>query len=191
MPGAPAVVKDYWRKHALEHIMPIRGDQQFPEGDLVIEILLWLIDGSVYEFGCGRGRLAGLFDRSQYLGGDISEPALQVAREANPGYTFINLDEIQPQELFDYGLLYTVALHMHTSALRKVLADLQRFCTSLIIAEIMQPEYAHPERMPPAFTRSEVDLKNIAESAGWALTGKYREPYLAYKDRNITFLVFE
>ena len=46
--------------------------------------------GRVLDYGCSSGALAELCRPEAYLGVDISEEALEVARASHPGYEFDN-----------------------------------------------------------------------------------------------------
>lgn len=45
-------------------------------------------DKTIFEYGCGVGRLCEMFDPALYIGMDISDKMIKVARQKHPAYTF-------------------------------------------------------------------------------------------------------
>ena len=76
-------------KHVIAQIWPAvyPGDDPWPDKDAP-DILRELCEGTVCEIGCGTGRVAALFKAKQYIGFDISELSLEVARKALPDHDF-------------------------------------------------------------------------------------------------------
>lgn len=66
--------------------------------------------GSVLDIGCGDGQQAQLYDFEDYLGIDISEKALDLARERNPSKAF----QLETNEPRDTHLSMDVMFHQVT-----------------------------------------------------------------------------
>ena len=80
------------------------------------------LSGSCLDYGCGWGQLAGSFE--DYVGVDISEEAIQLARSSNPNKEF----HVLPVDLdrkFDFGVCLSVLTHSLEPA--EVLADLFKY----------------------------------------------------------------
>jgi SAM-dependent methyltransferase len=182
---------EFWKLHALDHIMPIRGEQEYPEGWEALTMMTDIIDGSVFEIGCGRGRLADLWEPHLYIGADICSEALKEAKKANPKHEFHDMDTLVDVDKSDFVLMYTVALHMTDDMLIEMFERAHGFGETLVVAEVMDPTKAKPNRMPPVFNRTRGDIVALAAQAGWELDEFQTADYDAYVDTKITFLVFE
>ncbi|MGM0927534.1 MAG: class I SAM-dependent methyltransferase [Pseudomonadota bacterium] len=135
---------DYWRGNAqLAHITP-RG-QRFPEVGL-FAALRQACTGSVFELGCGDGRLAPAFAPEAYVGMDINPAALARARQANPAHRFTT--DWQPA---DTVLAYTVLLHVPDDDLPALLARMAGY-RRVVIGEILGRRWRTPG-VPPVFNR--------------------------------------
>jgi 2-polyprenyl-3-methyl-5-hydroxy-6-metoxy-1,4-benzoquinol methylase len=66
--------------------------------------------GRVLDYGCSSGALAELCRPEAYLGVDISEEALEVARATHPGYEFDN--KVSEHERFDVIAALAVLEHV-------------------------------------------------------------------------------
>jgi 2-polyprenyl-3-methyl-5-hydroxy-6-metoxy-1,4-benzoquinol methylase len=69
------------------------------------------LGGRVLDYGCSSGALAELCRPEAYLGVDISEEALEVARASHPGYEFDN--KVSEHERFDVIAALAVLEHVH------------------------------------------------------------------------------
>jgi hypothetical protein len=184
--------RDWWKANALKNIIPNRDGAEFPEGDEAINLLKELIgDDELFEYGCGRGRLAPLFDCDQYTGIDICEAALKQANKDNPDYLFVgDGEEFMRNEAPEWLLLYTVALHIPDAELAELLHHYQSISHRLMIAEVMDASKARPDTIPPAYNRDAQTIKAMAEEAGWKFEEIHKARYFAYQDTKITFLTF-
>ncbi|MCH4563352.1 class I SAM-dependent methyltransferase [Halomonas sp. EGI 63088] len=141
---------DYWRGNArLEHLTPI--GQRFPEVGL-FDALRQACRGSVFELGCGDGRLSAAFDPERYTGMDINPAALVRARQSNPGHRFTT--EWQPA---DTVMAYTVLLHVPDDELPAMMRRLQAY-PRIVIGEIMGRRWRTPG-LPPVFNRERAEYE--------------------------------
>lgn len=136
--------EQYWQSNQrLQHITP-PGDR-WPEVGLGEELGKWAT-GTVFEFGCGDGRLSPFFDTSNYIGYDINKHALKAARANNPLHSYTD----KPQQA-DTVLAYTVLVHVPDSAIMDVI-DLLKGYKRIIIGEIMGRKWRR-DGLPPVFNR--------------------------------------
>lgn len=135
---------DYWRGNTrLREITP-RGER-YPEVGL-FEALGRACRGSVFEFGCGDGRLSPAFSPELYAGFDINPAALAAAARANPGYRFVS--EWEPADTF---LAWTVLLHVPDDEIGTVLAEAEAY-KRIVIGEVMGRKWRRAGD-PPVFNR--------------------------------------
>lgn len=147
---------EYWENNkTLEHITP--AGIEWPEADLP-ESLLRACKGSVFEFGCGYGRLAQLFTPKQYTGYDINPAALAEARRRLPEHQFGA--EWAGADTF---IAYTVFLHIPDDEIRGVIEQAKANYDRIVIGEIMGRQWRRPGN-PPVFNR---DLQEYADLVGW------------------------
>lgn len=184
-------ITQYWKEHALDNIMPPRNGAEFPDGEIALQTLRTAVGpGDVLEFGCGRGRLAPLFEADNYLGVDISESALEVAKGANPRHWF---QLIEPFETLPYAptvFAYTVLHHIPDDLLLDACDQLMNNTDRIVVAEVMDPAFRH-ERTPPCLNRAAGEYVDIFTSKGWQLKEHHVVDYAAYQDRKMTVLEFE
>lgn len=134
----------YWRgNNTLAHITP--PGERFPEIGL-FPILKGVGKGTVFEFGCGDGRLSPAFDASSYIGYDINPAALDAARLNNPVHTYV--DVIAPADTF---LAYTVLLHVPDDEIQEVISIAKQY-KRIVIGEIMGRGWRR-QGNPPVFNR--------------------------------------
>ena len=167
---------DFWRANAsLWHITP-RGER-FPEVGL-FDALGSACRGSVFEFGCGDGRLAPAFHPDSYAGFDINPAALAAAREANPGHRYVT--EWVPSDTF---LAHTVLLHVPDDEIVALLERAKDY-PSVVIGEVMGRKWRRAGD-PPVFNREAEEYE--------AMMGRKADriavPYPRY-GCNLTMLVF-
>lgn len=136
---------DYWKSNSsLAHITP--PGERFPEIGL-LQILPSVCRGSVFEFGCGDGRLSPAFEVSSYIGYDINPAALEAARRNNPGYRYS--DKVCEADTF---LAYTVLLHVPDDEIQAVIGVARKY-RRIVIGEITGRQWRRAGN-PPVFNRS-------------------------------------
>jgi len=151
MPQSPA---EYWQSNRdLVHITP--PGVRFPEQNL-FAALQEAVTGSVFEFGCGDGRLSSAFSPDAYTGYDINPSALEAARKANPRHDYTG--EWVEADTF---LAYTVLLHLPDDKITAVIEKAKAY-KHIVIGEIMGRQWRRPGN-PPVFNR---DLAEYVEMIG-------------------------
>ena len=118
---------------------------RFPEVGL-FPALQRACTGSVFEFGCGDGRLSPAFHPERYSGFDINPTALLAAQKANPAHRYVI--EWAPADTF---LAHTVLLHIPDDEIRAVLERAKGY-DRIVIGEVMGRKWRRPGN-PPAFNR--------------------------------------
>lgn len=91
----------------------------------------FLTSGKILEVGCGGGRDAQILNKAgyEYVGTDISEGLLEVARRNNPNLTFLQKSVYGldfPQDNFDGFWASAVLLHIPKNRINEVLANIHR-----------------------------------------------------------------
>lgn len=189
-----ASIIGWWSQNALKEIRPNRNGAEFPEGKEVFDQLVASVgEGSVLEIGCGRGRLAPLFNRSLYTGVDLCKSAIETARARNPGYRFIHTDSFWacPNEFvtdIEAVFLCSVAIHLPERILSDLLRRLRPLARRLCISEIMDPTRLKMSRVPPTINRSPEHLSWVMLKAGWDVVARVDAPCLCYQNVNMTCL---
>ncbi len=169
---------EFWRGNTgLRDITP-KGER-FPEVGL-FEALGRACRGSVFEFGCGDGRLAPAFPIEQYAGFDINATALAAARVANPAHRYVT--EWEPA---DTWLAHTVMLHVPDDEIGRLL-ERTRDYPRIVIGEVMGRKWRRPGD-PPVFNR---DVTEYAALVARPIVDVIEVPYPRY-NCNLTMLVFE
>lgn len=102
--------------------------------------------GSVFEFGCGDGRLSSAFHPERYSGFDINPTALLAAQKANPTHRYVI--GWAPADTF---LAHTVLLHIPDDEIGAVLERAKAY-DRIVIGEVMGRHWRRPGN-PPAFNR--------------------------------------
>lgn len=169
---------DFWRGNACLRDITPKGER-FPEVGLH-DALRSACRGSVFEFGCGDGRLAPAFSPERYAGFDINPAALSAAAAANPGYRYIA--EWEPA---DTWLAWTVLLHVPDDELPALLARTSGY-SRIVIGEVMGRQWRRPGD-PPVFNR---EAHEYVELLGRELIDTIAVPYPRYRC-DLTVLVFE
>lgn len=145
---------EYWQNNStLAHITP--PGERFPEQGL-FDALQRAALGSVFEFGCGDGRLSPAFSSDAYTGYDINPTALEAARKGNPDHTYSA--EWTEAETF---LAYTVLLHVPDHQIESIIERAKQY-KRIVIGEIMGRQWRRPGN-PPVFNR---DLDEYVEMIG-------------------------
>lgn len=157
--------EQYWSaNNALEHITP--PGERFPE----VNLSHWLGQacyGSVFEFGCGDGRLSPFFLPSAYYGYDINQSALDAASIANPDHEYG--DEWRDADTF---LAYTVLLHLPDSAIQDVIDQAIDRYSRVVIGEIMGRKWRR-DGNPPVFNRELSEYEEMAGSKAKTFSVRY------------------
>lgn len=176
-----ATPADFWRGNTdLRDITP-RGER-FPEVGL-FDTLRRACRGSVFEFGCGDGRLAPAFPAEQYAGFDINPAALAAARVANPAHSFVT-----DWQLADTWLAWTVLLHVPDDAIGGVLERAASEYGRIVIGEVMGRQWRRPGD-PPVFNRSAAEYM-VMVGRHESRVATVEIPYPRYRC-DLTVLVFE
>jgi len=79
---------------------------------------------SVLDLGCGTGALAKMFPPSSYLGFDLDEPSIFLAKRLNPNYKFKVADCTSPnlgKQKFDFILVSGVIHHLDDKGFKKTM----------------------------------------------------------------------
>jgi SAM-dependent methyltransferase len=145
---------EYWRSNEkLQHITP--PGVRFPEVKL-FPALQSSVVGTVFEFGCGDGRLSPAFAADKYTGFDINPSALASARINNPEHRYC--EDWQQADTF---LAYTVLLHIPDEGICAVLNRAKQY-RRIVIGEIMGRAWRRGGN-PPVFNRA---LEEYAQMIG-------------------------
>lgn len=157
------MVAAFWKEqNGTRHITP-QGKCN-PEGNW-LEHEFRQFDGmTVCEFGCGPGRIAGLFDAKGYLGVDICEAAVTEARKRNPDYRFDVTDETSPIGPVDVIVCHTVLMHVPDEDLPKLL---RRFDADRVMVNEMLGRSWRREGTPPVFNREWFEYVDAFGAAGF------------------------
>ena len=111
----------------------------FPQGQQAIgqsaaRLLKHLCEDPVCEIGCGTGRIAKIFKGRNYIGVDINESAIAVARENISHGTFQKIKWDDPFPDAQKYLFYTVLLHIPDDEIKGVV---KRLKNRVVVAESM------------------------------------------------------
>jgi SAM-dependent methyltransferase len=143
---------DYWKGNVnLQHITPPGEDM--PEVDLFAALRV-ACRGTVFEFGCGYGRLAPCFRPDMYTGMDINPSALVAAKDRNPGHVFV-----EDWAEADTVLAHTVLLHIPDDEIQSVI-DRMKGYKRIVIGEIMGRSWRRGGN-PPVFNREVSDYADM------------------------------
>jgi SAM-dependent methyltransferase len=126
-------VKEYWEARAKEQGELTVGFSNSPEEiqnenyQVRQDFLSQFIDKDlvVLDFGCGIGRHCNLFSTNRYLGVDVTEDLIKFAKQRQPNYTFLKLED--PHLDFDFSYNYdaiftaTVLQHNSDEGVRRIL----------------------------------------------------------------------
>lgn len=166
MPRCPA---EYWKANEkLVHITP--SGVEFPETGLYPALQV-ACKGTVFEFGCGYGRLAGAFPADAYYGFDINVHAIEAATQRNPEHDFGF--EWRPADTF---LAYTVFLHIDDDEIGGVIESAKANYGRIVIGEIMGRQWRR-EGDPPVFNR---EAEEYGALVGWDYE-TIKVPYPRYR----------
>lgn len=159
---------EYWKNNAeLRHLTPVNN--RFPEIGL-FDSLRAACNGSVFEIGCGDGRLSPAFEPDQYCGYDINPAALAAARANNPRHKYV-----ESWQEADTVLAYTVLLHVADEDVNGIVSRMARY-KRIVIGEIMGRKWRTPGG-PPVFNRELFEYEGILGPAKRVIS----VPYPHYK----------
>lgn len=136
----------------------------------------------VLDVGCGTGTNAGRFQNAEYVGLDINERYLQMARARYPGQ-FVQADltkaELSPLGTFDTILVNSFLHHVSDEAVRQILSRLTRVLAFDGRVHIL--ELVLPARMSAARIMARLDRGRYARPIGsWReLFGEAFEPVIS------------
>lgn len=137
MAGIPlAKVKEYWDRRWARQGARTVGPNNWPlekQSKTHAERNKFIMgkvprDKHVLDYGCGIGRFSRLFHPSKYLGVDVCESLLSIARRENPGHTFELLPAPIPRSTqfpFEVFFTATVLQHNDDDAVRGILRSLR------------------------------------------------------------------
>jgi SAM-dependent methyltransferase len=181
---------DFWVKDGLRNIIP-PGTQHpagWDEAAFLRQVAGLLRVDTMFELGCGRGRLCGAFRPDQYLGVDINAEAIATASRENPGYTFQTIEYGAPYPTRDLCLAYTVLLHVDDNLIGGVAARIKAGVSQLLLVEILGRHWRRGGSKVPVFNRERADYEHLF--GPMTLEMEIRRPYRRYPGTEISFLHF-
>ncbi|MDP6491693.1 MAG: hypothetical protein QGG69_08000 [Kiritimatiellia bacterium] len=180
----------FWIDDSMRNITPHGAERPAGwEETAFLRELTGLLDfATVYELGCGYGRLCTAFRPDVYVGLDINPSAIERARKDHPEHSFrlIGFDGPYPEK--DLCLAYTVLLHIDDRHIREVADQITRTATRVLVAEILGRCWRRRGKVP-TFNRKREDYERLLSA--FRLEMEIRKPYLRYADTDISFLYFE
>jgi SAM-dependent methyltransferase len=189
-----------WRRDGLLNIKPhsLRFGE-FPEGWDVVSALrrvaASLPHERIAELGCGYGRLCQAFNPEKYVGVDINDAAIEVARARHPDYRFRTVAYVDEYPEADLYLAYTVFLHIPDRALREILTKICRSAAWIVIAEILDGR-KHDQgehctfRPQTVYSRTKREYEELLGGFDFICCEEIRKKYHFYKDAEISMLIF-
>lgn len=191
--------EEFWISNSVNNIIPNAG-VEFPEGFDVAAALKEAIgpERPIVELGCGVGRIASLFDPSEYIGCDISPAALATAKISAPNHQFRLIDKGICLPKSPCLLLYAVLLHINDANIFDFVQDAIAGRKRIVVAEIMDRRWRPPGKYP-SFNRDVEDYVLLFQSMGWQLSYARKHRYAHYdvpsvnqgRDSRLTVLAFE
>ena len=167
---------EFWRANTgLRDITP-RGER-YPEVGLS-DALRQACIGSVFEFGCGDGRLSPTFEPGAYFGFDINPTAIKAAHMLNPKYAYGH--EWKEADTF---LAHTVLLHIPDDEISGVIDRAKQY-RRIVIGEVMGRKWRRPGD-PPVFNREPEEYARLVGSYPQVI----KVPYPRYRC-DLDILVF-
>lgn len=161
---------------------------------------------TVLEFGCGTGRLAGMFLHATdclYTGVDVSDLAIAKARERfadrKDRFSVVEYGKA-PDSDFDAGFSYTVFLHVRDEDLGSIVEAVSSAVRHrFVVGEILGRAWRIPGQAdPPVFNRERQEYVDVFERFGWSFRELRAVPYRHYAgkapgggDEVVSFLVFD
>lgn len=162
------VIKQWSGSKGSNNVYPKRYGK-WPDEDSVRK-LQELCLGRVCDVGCGTGRCAEAFSPDRYVGIDINEDAIRVARREYPRYTFETVGWDDPYPVVDTYLFYTVLLHIPDDEL---IGIFNKTCNGnihsrLVVFECMNRENRNEDR--GNFQRDSQQYADVAAHVGRIVT---------------------
>ena len=154
-------VIQFWQGDKAAELSYPKHRGRWPDDDTV-DILHRLCRGNVCEIGCGIGRCSDAFKRSRYTGIDINEDAIRIAKQENPGYSFIAQSWDESYPIADTYLFYTTLQHIPDEDIPGVLA---RVKGRIVIQEIMLREFRNEMKL--RFHRTPDEYIHLLGAAGF------------------------
>jgi 2-polyprenyl-3-methyl-5-hydroxy-6-metoxy-1,4-benzoquinol methylase len=177
--------KELWRNNGIRDVTP--SDLDLPEGWDVRTYLSDIVgENSVIDIGCGYGRLSKEF--KNYTGVDINRDKILKARSDYPDKKFKLIDDVDElSETYDWGLLYTVLIHISDENIKRFVSQCVNHVDNIIVAEIMSRKFRSVSGKVPAFNRAVEEYVSIFEECGLQVNSITTKPYKKY-DYPITFI---
>lgn len=175
---------EYWSTGVgCEHLTPPRARTPEHAGFAPL-IKDWTAGRSVVDFGCGRGRLAHIFEPALYTGVDICPAAIDEAREQHPDHRF----EVAGRELPASDILFanSVLMHLPDDLLPETIRSFRS--ARVIVAEILGRHWRRPG-LPPVFNRDLVEYE-AAFAPRFHRTNLVTFPCAHYPGTDLTVLEF-
>lgn len=177
---------EYWSSgRGIRNCTPI--GKRWPEGESFAEYLVKLIGNrSILEFGCGVGRLAGLFDPKLYVGVDVASRALFIARHDFPRHRFMLIGGYPILPDTEVTLAHTVLLHIPDDKLRPTVSH---FRSNIVyVSEILGRQWRR-DGDPPVFNRELDEYRSVFEPE-YRLSAVVHRPYPYYPETALTIMTF-
>ena len=113
----------YWQKRAKQQGERTVGflnrpmDIQDEEHEIRSSFIAKHIDKTkkVLDYGCGTGRQAFLFDKTNYIGADITAELLAIAKKLYSDLSFIQLSEVGEVPNVQFDMFFTSTVLQHNS----------------------------------------------------------------------------
>lgn len=167
----------YWQANdKLQHITP--PNERHPEIGLA-NALSMACKGYVFEFGCGDGRLSGLFNSLMYYGYDINDHAVKKAQQNNPRHKYVS-DWHEATTV----LAYTVLLHISDEEIKPIIDKMKTY-ERIVIGEITGRKWRRSGN-PPVFNR---EISEYIEMIG-VIPNIIKVPYPRY-NCELDLMVFD
>ncbi len=121
--------KEFWKKYHLEN------DKPYMFSDKIKDAVKDLNIKSVLEIGCGLGNNLKNFDGLQVTGIDLSEHAIEIAKQKLPKFRFYvgNVLQIPLQETFDLVFSSAVIEHIPPPLLDQAFKEMFRVSNKYIL----------------------------------------------------------
>jgi len=120
---------EFWQKYHRENDKPYMFTDKIKDAIKGLEI------EKVLEIGCGYGNNLAIFERSDVAGIDLSEYAIEKAKQRYPNFRFYigNVLQIPLQEQFDLVFTSAVIEHIKPDLLKKAFDEMFRVSKKYIL----------------------------------------------------------
>lgn len=187
--NADALTQAWAKRKAKEHTYPPRdGMGDHPDRYAYPWLKKTIGDSRLLDFGCGFGRLAHLFPPDRYIGVDICQADIRLAKKENPDHEFRLIKPADELPEADVALLYTVAHHIHADLLPGLAERMSRAVVRVVIVERMQNGILRGKPKFPSFLRPPAFYADVFRRHGFKAQPPASVPYLADRP-NLTGLV--